>query len=313
MSVMPTMSVTSNLSTKFEKELVKFIAWVKTTDYKVSDIVDGSEFEWENVNIENFEEPGRNKLETYIKELMKIYFVSRGGEEINDIKLMTKEFREYKPKRSIVDTESEGVSKKKKKSVEKNVEKNVESTKVVVSESFNTNDTWYLQTLSESTQDLVSIFGNPIKNAKQDDYEYEWKIMVGEKPFSIYNWLNYDNEFYEFQDNEWYLAGIEEKSNEEKYLIDFIKQKGNVKQTTKKESKSESKVKVAKIKPQLPKAEPKAEPAQTKIKEPEFELEQEEIEETEEVKETNFELDIELDLIEDDDLEINIDDIDFDF
>jgi hypothetical protein len=328
MSVMPTMSVTSNLSSKFEKELVKFIAWVKTTDYKVSDIVDGSEFEWGNVNIKNFEEPGRNKLETYIKELMKVYFVSRGGEEINDIKLMTKEFREYKPKRSIVNTEGE--SKKKKKSIEKSIEKNVEksiksveksiksiksveTTKVVVSESFNTNDTWYLQTLSESTQDLVSIFGNPIKNAKQDDYEYEWKIMVGEKPFSIYNWLNYDNEFYEFQDNEWYLAGIEEKSNEEKYLIDYIKQKGNLK-----ESKSESKVKVAKIKPQLPEVEPKTELVQTKIKESEFELEKEieeieEIEETEEVKETNFELDIELDLIEDDDLEINIDDIDFDF
>jgi|LakMenE18May11ns_1017448.scaffolds.fasta_scaffold9958087_2 hypothetical protein len=314
MSVMSTKSVTSNLSSKFEKELVKFIAWVKTTDYKVSDIVDGSELEWKNVNLENFEEPGRNKLETYIKELMKVYFVSRGGEEINDIKLMTKEFREYKPKRSIVDTESEGTSEKKKKSIEKNERpikrsKNIEKTKVVVSESFNTNDTWYLQTLSESTQDLVSIFGNPIKNSKQDDYEYEWKIMVGEKTFSIYNWLNYDNQFYEFQDNEWYLAGVEEKSNEEKYLIDYIKQKGdlNIKQTTNKESKSESKVKVAKIKEQPSKVEP----VQT---EPEFELE-EEIEETGEVdiKETNFELDIELDLIEDDDLEINIDDIDFDF
>jgi len=46
-----------------------------------------------------------------------------------------------------------------------------------------------------------------------------------------------------------------------------------------------------------------------------LQFEQEEFEEIQEVnvKESNYELDVELDLIEDDDLEINIDDIDFDF
>ena len=328
MSVMSTKSITLNLSTKFEKELSKFIAWVEKTDYKVGDIVDGSKIEWKNANIGNFEEPGRNKLETYIKELMKVYFVSKSGEEINDIKLMTKEFREYKPKRSI-DTESEGEKKKKTTKNEKTItkpkkniedvktitknektitkpKKNIEDVKVVVSESFDTNATWYLRTLSESTQDLVNIFGNPIKNSKKDDYEYEWKIMVGEKIFSIYNWLNYDNEFYEFQDNEWYLAGIEEKSTEEKYLRNYIKQKGNldIKQNepepilTNEESTNE---------------EPTTneEPILTK----DLQFEQEEFEEIQEVnvKESNYELDVELDLIEDDDVEINIDDIDFDF
>ena len=339
MSVMPTMSVT--LSTKFEKELAKFIAWVETTDYKVSDIVDGSEFEWKNVNLENFEEPGRNKLETYIKELMKVYFVSKGGEEINDIKLMTKEFRKYKPKRSRSESEGEKQSKtleKKQKTVEKKqktlekkqktvkkstktLEKNVKSSDtfdVVVSESVDTNDTWYLQTLSESTRDLVTALGNPIKNSNEDDYEYEWKIRVGGKMFSIYNWLNYDNEFYEFQDNEWYLAGSEENSNEEKYLMDYIKCRDvkEVKQDSTKKQNSK-KLKVAKT--------PEQQPEQQKTKTPEIEAEieeeiepeeeQEEIEETEEVdiKESNYELDVELDLIEDDDLEINIDDIDFDF
>jgi len=299
------------MSVKFEKELSKFIAWVEKTDYKVSDIVDESKVEWKNANIGNFEEPGRNKLETYIKELMKVYFVSKNGEEINDIKLMTKEFREYKPKRSI-DTESEGEKKKKtitknEKTITKNEKtitkpkKNIEDVKVVVSESFDTNGTWYLETLSESTQDLVGIFGNPIKNSKKDDYEYEWKIMVGEKIFSIYNWLNYDNEFYEFQDNEWYLAGIEEKSTEEKYLRNYIKQKCNLN------------IKQNEQEPILTNEEPTTneEPILTK----DLQFEQEEFEEIQEVnvKESNYELDVELDLIEDDDLEINIDDIDFDF
>ena len=309
MSVMSTKSITLNLSTKFEKELSKFIAWVEKTDYKVGDIVDGSKIEWKNANIGNFEEPGRNKLETYIKELMKVYFVSKSGEEINDIKLMTKEFREYKPKRSI-DTESEGEKKKKTTKNEKTItkpKKNIEDVKVVVSESFDTNATWYLRTLSESTQDLVNIFGNPIKNSKKDDYEYEWKIMVGEKIFSIYNWLNYDNEFYEFQDNEWYLAGIEEKSTEEKYLRNYIKQKGNLD------------IKQNEPEPILTNEEPTTNEEPPTNEEPiltkDLQFEQEEFEEIQEVnvKESNYELDVELDLIEDDDVEINIDDIDFDF
>jgi len=164
-----------------------------------------------------------------------------------------------------------------------------------------------LRTLSESTQDLVNIFGNPIKNSKKDDYEYEWKIMVGEKIFSIYNWLNYDNEFYEFQDNEWYLAGIEEKSTEEKYLRNYIKQKGNLD------------IKQNEPEPILTNEEPTTNEEPPTNEEPiltkDLQFEQEEFEEIQEVnvKESNYELDVELDLIEDDDVEINIDDIDFDF
>jgi hypothetical protein len=311
-TTMTTMTTTTmNLSTKFEKELAKFIAWVEKTDYKISDIVDGSNLEWKNVVLVNFEEPGRNKLETFIKELMKVYFVSKGSDEINDIKMMTKEFREYKPKpkRERFDTESEGEQKKVKKvndqKKHKTESKNIKSKKnfdVVVNESFDTNDTWYLDTLSQSTEELVAIFGEPIKNDNPDDYQYEWKIMVGGKVFSIYNWLNYYNEFYDFEDNEWYLAGFVEKSDEEKFLMNYIKTKPLVK--------------VGNLDEMLP--------FQTKEKQPELfgsEEEQEEQEEQEqeldetvsELKETTHELDIELDFIEDDDLEINIDDIDFDF
>ena len=61
---MSTMTTTLNLTAKFEKELTKFIAWVEMTDYKISDIVDGTELEWNSISLDNFEEPGRNKLET---------------------------------------------------------------------------------------------------------------------------------------------------------------------------------------------------------------------------------------------------------
>jgi len=303
------MTTTLNLTAKFEKELTKFIAWVEMTDYKISDIVDGTELEWNSISLDNFEEPGRNKLETYIKQLMKVYFVSRDGNEINDIKLMTKEFREYKPKRSRSDTESESEAKvvkrvkdvKTKKNIKDKTSKKNETFDVVVSDSFDTSDTWYINTLSQSTQDLVNALGEPIKNKNSDDYQYEWKIMVGGKVFSIYNWLNYYNEFYSFEENEWYLGGTQEKSEQEEYLMNYIsnqkpkqpsKENEIIKEQTPKEKKTSNEI----IKEQLI----------------ENEIEQDIDEDEIPVKESH-DFDIELDLIEDDDLEINIDDIDFDF
>jgi len=337
------MTTTLNLTAKFEKELTKFIAWVEMTDYKISDIVDGTELEWNSISLDNFEEPGRNKLETYIKQLMKVYFVSRDGNEINDIKLMTKEFREYKPKRSRSDTESESEAKvvkrvkdvKTKKNIKDKTSKKNETFDVVVSDSFDTSDTWYINTLSQSTQDLVNALGEPIKNKNSDDYQYEWKIMVGGKVFSIYNWLNYYNEFYSFEENEWYLGGTQEKSEQEEYLMNYIsnqkpkqpsKENEIIKEQTPKEKKTSNEIIKEQppnekeiIKEQAPKQTSKQTPKEKKtsneiIKEQliENEIEQDIDEDEIPVKESH-DFDIELDLIEDDDLEINIDDIDFDF
>jgi len=337
------MTTTLNLTAKFEKELTKFIAWVEMTDYKISDIVDGTELEWNSISLDNFEEPGRNKLETYIKQLMKVYFVSRDGNEINDIKLMTKEFREYKPKRSRSDKESESEAKvvkrvkdvKTKKNIKDKTSKKNETFDVVVSDSFDTSDTWYINTLSQSTQDLVNALGEPIKNKNSDDYQYEWKIMVGGKVFSIYNWLNYYNEFYSFEENEWYLGGTQEKSEQEEYLMNYIsnqkpkqpsKENEIIKEQTPKEKKTSNEIIKEQppnekeiIKEQAPKQTSKQTPKEKKtsneiIKEQliENEIEQDIDEDEIPVKESH-DFDIELDLIEDDDLEINIDDIDFDF
>ena len=157
---------------------------------------------------------------------------------------------------------------------------------MVVSDSFDTSDTWYINTLSQSTQDLVNALGEPIKNKNSDDYQYEWKIMVGGKVFSIYNWLNYYNEFYSFEENEWYLGGTQEKSEQEEYLMNYISN-----QKPKQPSKENEIIKEQLI---------------------ENEIEQDIDEDEIPVKESH-DFDIELDLIEDDDLEINIDDIDFDF
>jgi len=75
------------LSEKFEKELVKFIAWLPTTDYKIKDIVDNSELEWKDSVLTNFEEPGRNKLESYIREMSKGYCITKGEQEMNSEQL----------------------------------------------------------------------------------------------------------------------------------------------------------------------------------------------------------------------------------
>ena len=314
------------MSTKFEKELSKFIAWVENTEYKISDVVDNTPLKWNEVSLSNFEEPGRNKLETYIKELMKCYFISKDDEELNDIKLMTKEFREYKPKRKMTDTKSDddlntektkSVKKMRKteksKTIEKQNDNNEKYFDVVVSDEFDTSNTWYLRTLSQSTDDLLKIFGKPIEAIEKSEYQYEWKIMVGDKLFSIYNWLNDDNEFYDYLENEWYLAGTEENTKEEKYLVKYLKQSKETKKFE--EAILEQEVKEKEIVKEL-KGKAKETVKELKGKKIEEEEELNELEETEDynnIEEKEFDLDIELDLIDDDNLEINIDDIDFDF
>ena len=319
------------MSTKFEKELSKFIAWVENTEYKISDVVDNTPLKWNEVSLSNFEEPGRNKLETYIKELMKCYFISKDDEELNDIKLMTKEFREYKPKRKMTDTKSDddlntektkSVKKMRKteksKTIEKQNDNNEKYFDVVVSDEFDTSNTWYLRTLSQSTDDLLKIFGKPIEAIEKSEYQYEWKIMVGDKLFSIYNWLNDDNEFYDYLENEWYLAGTEENTKEEKYLVKYLKQSKETKKFEEAILEQEVKEQEVKEKEIVKELKGKAKETVKELKGKKIEEEEElnELEETEDynnIEEKEFDLDIELDLIDDDNLEINIDDIDFDF
>jgi hypothetical protein len=87
----------SQISEKFAKDLDKFNEWLETNGY----VIKRGEMEkqWGLNLLENFKEQGRNKLEHYVKELMKQYTISREDDEVEDYKLLVKEFKEYKPKK----------------------------------------------------------------------------------------------------------------------------------------------------------------------------------------------------------------------
>jgi len=273
------------LSEKFEKELVKFIAWLPTTDYKIKDIVDNSELEWKDSVLTNFEEPGRNKLESYIREMSKGYFITKGEQEVNDVKFMANEFRTAKVKntktqKNTKDTKITKITKNAKpEQTQKNAkpeetQKNAkpeETFKISVGD-FDTSETFNLDTLDCYTKDLINLFGQPMFFKDETEFQYEWRLVVGTKVFSIYNWKNDTGCFDNFEDCEWYLGGTEENTKEQPFLKKYIN--GG---------------------------------------KPEQEQPEQEQPEQEQLLEIDDKIDIELDFIDDENLEINIDDIDFDF
>ena len=273
------------LSEKFEKELVKFIAWLPTTDYKIKDIVDNSELEWKDSVLTNFEEPGRNKLESYIREMSKGYFITKGEQEVNDVKFMANEFRTAKVKNTKTQKNTKDTKiTKNAKNTQKNAkpeetQKNAkpEQTFKISVGDFDTSETFNLDTLDCYTKDLINLFGQPMFFKDETEFQYEWRLVVGAKVFSIYNWKNDTGCFDNFDDCEWYLGGTEENTKEQLFLKKYIN--GG-------------------------KPEQLEQPDQ---------LEQPEQPEPEQLLEIDDKIDIELDFIDDENLEINIDDIDFDF
>ena len=55
-------------------------------------------------------------------------------------------------------------------------------------------------------QQLVEKFGEPLLGWAQDKVEYEWNIMIGGQPISIYSWKNYGEKEFE-QIDSWHVGG----------------------------------------------------------------------------------------------------------
>jgi len=276
------MSICEGLSAKFEKELTSFIAWLPSTEYNVSDVANGSKVDWKDVVLSSFQEPGRNKLETFIKELMKVYFLHENGVEITDVKLIAKQFREAPKESKKVPKESKKVPKETKKAPK-------ESKKEKVTENtLDKSEECFMRALLYCSKKLAKCFGN-----NMDD---EWKLMIGSKGFSIGNLINEDD----FEGNEWYLASFEKRSQKEKdllsYMDNFIKNKdieNVIEENVIEENVIEENV----------------------IEENVIDENGDDIDNLIDKIDTihmEDKIDIELDLI-DDDVDINIDDIDFDF
>ena len=285
---------TSELSDKFANDLEKFFIWVVENDYVLTDTVQDSEIDWDMELVRDFEEPGRNKMESFLKKLMKIYSLTKDNEQVIDIKTMVKNFKENKPKH---------INKKEKRVVKKVVESKKE---IEVNVKFDTSDTFYIDTLEFSTCDLIKVFGKPYNTGTRDSkHQYEWKIMVGGSiVYSVYNWLNEDGEHDEFSDNEWHVASTKEDKISLSKLNNFISNKLQVHGwDTEKTATGFLKIPATK------------QETENEVEEAETDIEVEEAETDIEVEENEIEeAELELDIIEDDEeicCSLDLDDIEF--
>ena len=225
------------LSDKFKKELEKFFSWANEL-YSIKDIND-KEKEWSFSLLKTFEEPGRNKLEAYLKEILKNYVISINDTDIEDAKLLAKEFKEKATKKATKKTESESEEKPKKatkkskkvteeiesESEEKPKKAKVKATKKEKSEvkldmSLDTSETYNVDTLDFWTDELESVFGKPKKTGSdEEEHTWEWKLDVNGDVYSIYNWNEYEESY---EETTWYLGSTVENKKTVKALNDYI-------------------------------------------------------------------------------------------
>jgi flagellar biosynthesis GTPase FlhF len=90
----------STITAKFAKDLNKFFTWANENNYVIKNKENDSIINWSTEMLPDFSEPARNKIDAYIKELLKIYdLYDKNNIKIEDtyIKLVIKEFKDNKP------------------------------------------------------------------------------------------------------------------------------------------------------------------------------------------------------------------------
>ena len=94
--------------------------------------------------------------------------------------------------------------------------------------NIDTSKTVYVDSLDKySSKQLCAIYGDPLKTGKQGDnhrYEYKFELTTGGKIyiFSLYDYLNEDNEFYKFSDIYWHIASNTDKKDIIKEFMDSL-------------------------------------------------------------------------------------------
>lgn len=205
------------LSEKFKKELVKFIEWVEMSDYTLKSVIDGESYDWSIDLLDNFEEPGRNKLESYLKDILKWYFIVENEKEIDNVKIIIKDFKNNKTKKETKKVEKENKKVEKIQEVENEIKIITENgVEIKIVNDADTSDAFNLDTLDLTTKELCDKFANPLKTGKEgeDKHRYEWKLSIDSRIYTIYDWVHENGEFDDFADCEWFLGGYEKRQED---------------------------------------------------------------------------------------------------
>jgi hypothetical protein len=222
-------------SGKFMKELGKFFEWANEASYVIMCAKDNTERQWNMELMKNFEEPGRNKLEAYIKELQKTYVIwsKKTQEEVEDYKLFAKEFKDIPTKRKRQDTSETSGSEMEILQKEKPVKNELQ---VTIDEDIDTSETFYIDTLDFSSEQIIEKIGQPFETGQEDDeHTFEWKLKVNGNVYTIYDW---DEKDMPLQDKTWHLGGTVVDKKEISAIKKYLK--GEVKKVVKKAKVTES-------------------------------------------------------------------------
>ena len=181
--------MSTQLTPKFALQLTKFIKWADSKNGKLQTIND-EPVSW-STDIIKFEEPGRNKLESFLNKVLATYSITFDSILVEDVKSLCTEFKEYKP---------EKIKKSKKKDITPIIDTTLDTSKTV-----------FIDTLSIKYAELVDGLGEPqICNDPEQKYQHEFKIKVGKVIYSIYDWKNSDYEFTDpLETRDFHLAGTE--------------------------------------------------------------------------------------------------------
>lgn len=214
--------MSATLTETFKKEMIEFITWVELNNYTLHNKSDKSEVEWTINLLPEYEEPKRNKLLLFLKNILEIYDIIKDSSTINDTEQLIRNFKD-RPKETKPRKKKETLPKKEspKKSPKKESKKDKELHELKLDSSIDTVDLGYLSETEFTTKELEQFFKEaPVECTYNPDCKYEWKFWFNGKRYSLYNWAYHDDTFDEYYDNEWFLSG--ENKNDSKKIKEMI-------------------------------------------------------------------------------------------
>jgi hypothetical protein len=99
-------------------------------------------------------------------------------------------------------------------------------TTLTLEETLDTSSTFYIDSIDYTSKDLVRCFNNPLYTGNKNDpwrYEYKFSLSVKHKKyiFSLYDYYDDNDNFYEFKNIYWHVAS---NTNKKEIYKEFINQ-----------------------------------------------------------------------------------------
>jgi len=249
-----------DLSDKFFKLLTKFLKWANN-HYIIKCKKTHTVLKWSLETPLEFTEPQRKKLYGYLKNIFNEYII----EDKNNIIITNYTFLithyDESTEQDKLKKENKNDSKVNTKQYDQLLELNInkfcneikqnlynqsdlynntdqserisysdivkDDIDIVLHTDLDTSFTWFLSSLNFTSDELITILGNPLQTGKKNDsHRYEWKFTYNCCIYSIYDWKPNDMNT-PFKNIKWYLGGDHDDKNNIKNIIDIISNKRN--------------------------------------------------------------------------------------